>query len=232
MRVELIKQFTFEAAHTTPFREDPARLHGHSFTVDLVVAGDCDPKLGWLVDYAEITRHFDDLYDQLDHKTLDNVAGLADPSCLGVRTWILERLRPRLSGLLKNVHVGIRGECAFAPKLLHADPVQALPERVRFGFEAAHALRRLPATHKCHTMHGHSFTVEVAASKTDALAPALLEIYERLDHRCLNDVTGLDNATSEEMARWIWSALAANVSGLKMVGIAETCTSKCNYYGS
>ncbi len=232
MRVELIKQFTFEAAHTTPWREDPARLHGHSFTIDLVVAGECDPTLGWLVDYAEITRHFDDLYDQLDHKTLDSVPGLADSTCAGLRAWILERLRPRLGSLLSEVRVGIRGECAFAPKLLHADPAQALPERVRFGFEAAHALRRLPPAHKCHTMHGHSFIVEVAAQKSDALAPALLEIHERLDHRCLNEATGLENATSEEMARWIWNALAADVSGLKMVSIAETCTSKCNYYGA
>jgi 6-pyruvoyltetrahydropterin/6-carboxytetrahydropterin synthase len=231
MRVELIKQFTFEAAHTTPWREDPARLHGHSFTVDLVVAGECDARLGWLMDYADITKHFDGLYDQLDHKTLNEVAGLADPTCGSVRAWILERLRPRLPGTLKDVWVSVRGECTFAPKLLHADPAQSLPERVRFGFEAAHALRRLPATHKCHTMHGHSFAVEVAARHADSLAPSLLEVYERLDHRCLNDVTGLDNATSEEMARWIWNALAANVGGLQMVSIAETCTSRCIYYG-
>ena len=130
------------------------------------------------------------------------------------------------------MRVAIRGECAFAPKLLHEDSVQALPERVRFGFEAAHALRRLPPAHKCHTMHGHSFSVEVAAARADALAPALLDVYETLDHRCVNEVTGLDNATSEEMARWIWLALAPKVSGLNMISIAETCTSRCTYYGS
>lgn len=231
MRVELVKQFTFEAAHRTPWRDEPARLHGHSFVVDLTVAGECDPKMGWLVDYAEITRHFDDLYDQLDHKTLNEVAGMRDVTCAGVRAWLLERLRPRLP-LLKDIVVTIRGECAFAPKLLHADRVHGLPERVRFGFEAAHALRRLPAAHKCHTMHGHSFLVDVAAARADALAPALLGIYERLDHGCLNDVLGIDNPTSEEAARWIWNALTKNVEHLKMVSIAETCTSRCNYHGA
>ena len=231
MRVELVKQFTFEAAHSTPHHGDSARLHGHSFNVDLVAAGECDPRLGWLVDYAEITRHFDPLYEMLDHKTLNEVPGLTDPTCAGLRVWILERLRPRLGALLRDVRVAIRGECTFAPKLLHADAAQEIPERVRFGFEAAHALRRLPAAHKCHTMHGHSFVVEVAAARADGIAPALFDVYERLDHRCLNEVTGIDNATSEETARWIWKALAARVEGLKLVSIAETCTSKCSYHG-
>lgn len=231
MRVELVKQFTFEAAHRTPWQDDPARLHGHSFTVDLSVAGECEPKLGWLVDYAEISHAFDDLYDQLDHKTLNEVAGMRDVTCAGVRAWLLERLRPRVP-LLKDVRVAIRGECAFAPKLLHADAAQGLPERVRFGFEAAHALRRLPAAHKCHTMHGHSFLVEVAAAHADGIAPALHEIYERLDHHCLNDVLPGDNPTSEEAARWIWNALAPSVEKLQMVSIAETCTSKCLYHGT
>ncbi len=230
MNVELVKQFTFEAAHVTPWRDDPARLHGHSFTVDLVVAGECDERFGWLVDYADITRHFDDLYDQLDHKTLNEVAGMNDVTCGGVRAWLLERLRPRLAQL-KDLRVTVRGACAFAPKLLHADRVQSLPERVRFGFEAAHALRRLPAAHKCHTMHGHSFSVEVAAARTEALASALIEVYEKLDHGCLNEVMRLENPTSEEAARWIWNALAPKTGGLHMVSIAETCTSKCIYYG-
>jgi len=230
MRVELVKQFTFEAAHITPWQDDPARLHGHSFVVDFVVEGECDPRLGWLVDYAEISRTFDDLYEQLDHKTLNAVAGIGDVTCAGVRAWLIERLRPRIAQL-KDIRVSIRGECAFAPKLLHADRVQDLPERVRFGFEAAHALRRLPATHKCHTMHGHSFVVEVGAARADTLAAELLTVYERLDHRSLNDAMASDHPTSELAAQWIWNALAPRVERLQMVSIAETCTSKCIYHG-
>ncbi len=230
MRVELVKQFQFEAAHATPWQGDAARLHGHSYLADVVVAGECDDELGWLVDYAEISRHFDDLYRALDHRTLETVPGLTDATLAGVRTWILERLRPRLP-MLMDVRVSIRGERTFAPKLLHADEALRMPERVRFGFEAAHALRRLPLAHKCHTMHGHSFAVEVGADAADALAPALLEVYDRLDHRCLNDVLGIDNPTSEETARWIWNALAARVTALRMVSVAETCTAKCIYHG-
>ncbi len=230
MRVELVKQFQFEAAHSTAWHGDPARLHGHSYVVDVVVAGDCDPALGWLLDYAEISRHFDDLYRALDHKTLETAPGLADTTLPGLRAWILERLRPRMPALT-DVRVEIRGERLFAPKLLHADAAQRLPERVRFGFEAAHALRRLPPAHKCHTMHGHSFIVEVGARSADSLSAELLEIYDRLDHRCLNDALGIDNPTSEETARWIWNALAARVQDLRAVSVAETCTAKCIYHG-
>ena len=150
---------------------------------------------------------------------------------LPICAWLLERLRPRIP-LLKDVRVTIRGECTFAPKLLHEDNAHEIPERVCFGFEAAHALRRLPAAHKCHTMHGHSFLVEVAAARTDTLAPALQLIYELLDHRCLNDVLQIENPTSEEAARWIWNKLIPYVKDLQMVSIAETCTSKCNYHGA
>jgi 6-pyruvoyltetrahydropterin/6-carboxytetrahydropterin synthase len=230
MRVELVKQFQFEAAHTTPWRDDPARLHGHSYIVDVVVAGACEVDLGWLVDYAEISRQFDPLFRALDHQTLETVEGMRDTSVTGVRAWILERLRPELPGL-KDVRVDIRGERTFAPKLLHADSVHELPERVRFGFEAAHALRRLPPAHKCHTMHGHSFVVEVGVAQADQLTPALLNVYERLDHRCLNDIMGIDNPTSEETARWIWDGLTPRVAGLRMVSVAETCTAKCIYHG-
>ena len=61
MKMELRKSFQFEAAHLLPhlpFTHKCRRLHGHSFKVELVVAGECDPKLGWLMDYAEIKAVF------------------------------------------------------------------------------------------------------------------------------------------------------------------------------
>ena len=230
MHVDLVKTFRFEAAHATPWRDHPARLHGHSFQVEIVLSGECDETLGWLIDYAEITNRFDPLYRQLDHKTLNDVEGLGAPTLEGIRTWILERMRPELPGL-KDVRVSICGEQMFAPKLLHVDTVTGLPERVRFGFEAAHALANLPPTHKCHTMHGHSFIVEAGAADTESLTPCLQEVYDRLDHTCLNEIAGLENPTSEAVAQWIWNRLANDVTDLTAVVVAETCTAKCIYYG-
>ena len=68
MRIELRKTFQFEAAHLLPRLAKShkcRRLHGHSFKVEIVVAGECDPKLGWLMDYAEISRRFRPIWKKL-----------------------------------------------------------------------------------------------------------------------------------------------------------------------
>src|SRR5881392_2519678 len=83
MHVELRKTFQFEAAHLLPHLPDShkcRRLHGHSFKVDLVVSGQCDPKLGWLMDYAEISEAFRALHAQLDHNYLNDIPGLENPT--------------------------------------------------------------------------------------------------------------------------------------------------------
>ena len=68
MNVELRKTFQFEAAHSLPNLPENHkchRLHGHSFKVDVVMAGECDERLGWLMDYSEIGEAFDRVEDLL-----------------------------------------------------------------------------------------------------------------------------------------------------------------------
>jgi 6-pyruvoyltetrahydropterin/6-carboxytetrahydropterin synthase len=106
MNVELRKTFQFEAAHLLPrLPESPKcrRLHGHSFKVDVVVAGPCDPELGWLIDYAEITAAFRPLWEQLDHRYLNEVEGLENPTSENLADWIWTRLKPRLPLLTEVV---------------------------------------------------------------------------------------------------------------------------------
>lgn len=110
-----------------------------------------------------------------------------------------------------------------------------------FTFEAAHRLPRVPAGHKCSRLHGHSYRVEVHISGDvdpdhgwvrdfldikEAFAPVL----DRLDHWYLNDIEGLDNPTSENVARWIWLHLE-DALPLARVVVRETCTSGCIYEG-
>jgi len=229
VQVDLVKSYQFEAAHVTPWQGDEARLHGHSFCVDVVVGGECDTDKGWLMDYAEINERFEGVHRLLDHRTLNDVPGLEDPTLDGLRTWIYAQLQEGLP-CLKEVRVSVCGDLIFAPKLMHMDLVSGLSERVRFGFEAAHALPNLPLEHKCHTMHGHSFVVEVADEDTATLAPRLQGVYDQLDHRCLNEVPGLENPTSEELSRWIWNELA-EVAVPTAVVVAETCSARCVYWG-
>jgi len=117
MRVELRKTFQFEAAHLLPHL--PAshkcrRLHGHSFKVEVVIEGECDPKLGWLMDYAEIKAAFRPLYDQLDHFYLNEIPGMENPTSEIIARWIWDRLKPCLP-LLTEISVAetCMSECVY-----------------------------------------------------------------------------------------------------------------------
>ena len=99
MKMELRKSFQFEAAHLLPLLTKAhkcRRLHGHSFKVEIVVAGECDPKLGWLMDYAEISRVFKPIWTQLDHNYLNKIPGLENPTSEVVAVWIWRKLKPKL----------------------------------------------------------------------------------------------------------------------------------------
>jgi 6-pyruvoyltetrahydropterin/6-carboxytetrahydropterin synthase len=111
-----------------------------------------------------------------------------------------------------------------------------------FQVEAAHWLPHVPEGHKCARLHGHSFRIEVHVSGelgTDSgwvmdfadLKAAFQPLFEQLDHRCLNDVDGLDNPTSEHLARWVWARLRADLPGLSKVVVQETCNAGCVYRG-
>ena len=104
MKVELRKTFQFEAAHklpNVPADHKCARLHGHSFRVEVVVAGECDPRLGWLMDYADISEACRPLLDQLDHYYLNEIPGLENATSENLAKWIWDRLKPRMPLLVE-----------------------------------------------------------------------------------------------------------------------------------
>lgn len=106
MKLELRKTFQFEAAHLLPLLPEShkcRRLHGHSFQVEVVVEGENDPRLGWVMDYADITAAFKPLWEQLDHNYLNEIAGLENPTSENVALWIWEHLKPALPLLTEIV---------------------------------------------------------------------------------------------------------------------------------
>lgn len=111
-----------------------------------------------------------------------------------------------------------------------------------FGFESAHSLPNVPEGHKCARVHGHSFRAVVRVEGPVGeqsgwvmdfadLKAAVQPTIDALDHRNLNDVDGLENPTSENVARWIWERIAGDLPGLREVEVRETCTSGCVYRG-
>jgi 6-pyruvoyltetrahydropterin/6-carboxytetrahydropterin synthase len=106
MNLELRKTFQFEAAHrlpNLPATHKCRRLHGHSFRAEIVVTGPCDPKLGWVMDYADISDVFTPLWEQLDHRYLNEVAGLENPTSENLAIWIWDHLKPALPQLAEVV---------------------------------------------------------------------------------------------------------------------------------
>jgi 6-pyruvoyltetrahydropterin/6-carboxytetrahydropterin synthase len=112
-----------------------------------------------------------------------------------------------------------------------------------FTIEAAHRLPHVPAGHKCGRLHGHSFRLEVHVSGPVGddtgwvidfadIKLAFQPLEKLLDHNYLNDIPGLENPTSENLARWLWERLAPSLSGLSRVVVRETCTSGCIYRGN
>jgi 6-pyruvoyltetrahydropterin/6-carboxytetrahydropterin synthase len=112
-----------------------------------------------------------------------------------------------------------------------------------FTFEAAHRLPNVPEGHKCARLHGHSFMVRIfIAGDVDPHTGWIMDfsevktifkpIYDQLDHHYLNDIPGLDNPTSENLAQWIWQELKPKLNSLSQVEIRETCTSGCIYKGA
>lgn len=102
MSTEVYKEFQFEAAHRLPHvpaDHKCARLHGHSFTVRIAVLGELDPHLGWVMDFADIKAAFEPLYEQLDHRYLNEIPELDNPTSERLARWIWDRLHTRLPGL-------------------------------------------------------------------------------------------------------------------------------------
>lgn len=120
MRTEITRSFYLEAAHRLPHVPEGhkcSRLHGHSFKVTLHVGGELDPKLGWIVDFADIDRAFEPLFKLLDHQYLNEVPGLENPTSELLARFILDRVKLP-SGELVAVNVA---ETCTASCTVYAD---------------------------------------------------------------------------------------------------------------
>lgn len=111
-----------------------------------------------------------------------------------------------------------------------------------FRIEAAHRLPNVPEGHKCARLHGHSFAIELhVGGAPDAHSGWIMDfaeikrlfqpIHDRLDHHYLNDIPGLENPTSENLALWIWHRLKPQLPTLSEIVVHETCSSGCRYRG-
>ena len=111
-----------------------------------------------------------------------------------------------------------------------------------FSFEAAHLLPNVAKGHRCRRLHGHSYRVELLlegpvdpatgfVADFFAIEAAFKPLLERLDHRYLNDVEGLENPTAENIAIWIWERVKTALLQLASVIVFETQDCWAEYGG-
>lgn len=96
MKFELRQHFQIESARWLPHLPEGhpcARMHGHSFKIIVTMVGDRDPHVGWVIDYHEVTKRMEPLLAKLDHRVLNEVPGLENPTSENLAYWLYEVAR-------------------------------------------------------------------------------------------------------------------------------------------
>jgi|TARA_B110000263_G_scaffold209386_1_gene191409 6-pyruvoyltetrahydropterin/6-carboxytetrahydropterin synthase len=108
----------------------------------------------------------------------------------------------------------------------------------KFSFQAAHKLPNVSQGHKCGNMHGHTFEVIVSAKSSNNTQQELIELdricnllYQELNKKCLNDMEGLENPTSEIISSWIFSKIKESYNFISKVEVMETTHAGCSFDG-
>lgn len=96
MILELTQEFYFEAAHTLSRAydaESSRRVHGHTYHAEVTMRGERQPETGMILDLAVLRNHIETVRQLLDHRLLDDVAGLGKPTLENLAVFIADRLR-------------------------------------------------------------------------------------------------------------------------------------------
>ena len=104
--MDIFKIFHIEAAHRligVPPEHKCARLHGHSFQIEVHVSGEVDPATGWVMDFADVKARFAPIFERLDHHYLNDIPGLENPTSERLAQWVWGELKPRLPRLSRIV---------------------------------------------------------------------------------------------------------------------------------
>lgn len=100
--MRIFKEFTFDSAHflpNVPENHKCRNMHGHTYRLKVWIEDQPDPVLGWVMDFAVMKQVVQPVVAQLDHKCMNNVAGLENPTCEQIAIWLWNQLKPSLPKL-------------------------------------------------------------------------------------------------------------------------------------
>jgi 6-pyruvoyltetrahydropterin/6-carboxytetrahydropterin synthase len=102
--MEIFNIYHIEAARRLPNLPEShpcARVHGHSFRIEVHISGPVDANTGWVMDFAELDAAFKPVKEQLDHRYLNDIPGLENPTSERLAQWLWRKLKPAVPGLSK-----------------------------------------------------------------------------------------------------------------------------------
>lgn len=225
---------SFESARHVDLLPDGHRcrgVHGHSFQTSVFA----DLRDDWIPfpggEVSALRRRMEEVLEPLNYVHLNKI--IDQPTDENIARWIRQHLSlpgtDRIA-VQSTVNQGVdlnRNEMAHVWR--------------RYKFQAAHQLPNVPAGHKCGRMHGHGFEVIVHANQDlgardlsidyDYLDEIWAPLHIRLNYRCLNEIDGLTNPTSEIISSWLWDRLKPVLPELSWVTVFETDSCGANFDG-
>jgi len=103
----IFKEFTFDSAHSLPNVPEGHKckaIHGHTYRLKVIIEGDLDPHLGWVMDFSDLKNVVKPVIDQIDHKYMNELKGLENPTCEAIAIWLWNKIKPSLP-LLKEIEL-------------------------------------------------------------------------------------------------------------------------------
>ncbi len=212
-------------------------LHGHSYfaTVRSALPGGWAGSIGSFAggEVPALRERMGRTVAPLDHALLND--HLSEPTDENLARWVRRHLAADVPGI---VQVGVQSTTHSGVDL---DGTGQAHVWRRYRFQAAHQLPNVPAGHQCGRMHGHGFEVILHANADlgerdlaidyDHLDEVWAPLHFELNYRCLNDIPGLANPTSENISAWLWQRLKPVLPELSWVTVYETGSSGANFNG-
>jgi len=232
--IQYSKGFAFEAARQLSEQEGVGlNIHGHSFK--LFVTLDSNETDDSIV-FDTLEKRVAPVLKQMNYGFLNEVTALQHPSDSILLEWIqqelsdfsCEQLKLKQLKLLSTQNTGSILDSSGLKYAFH-----------HFMLHSAHFLPHVPLGHKCGRLHGHNFGIllqwKFDSSETilnyEEIRQRFAPCYEQLNKKLLNDISGLENPTSENLSAWIWHQLKAENPLLDQVTVYETRSSGSTYDG-
>lgn len=102
--MEIYKEFSFDSAHFLPNVPEGHKcknLHGHTYKLRVVLQGTPDPQMGWIMDFKDLKDCVNPVIDQLDHKLINDITGLENPTAENITIWLWQQIKPNLQQLCR-----------------------------------------------------------------------------------------------------------------------------------